>query len=241
MWVIWFYRAKCWCIWILQALRNPVSECFSSGHRTGWKLSHVSTIEARPPAHLGLSPARWEDPWWGTCVLMGHFFCCSGPLLPISRSACCRLWAFSWSTTSYSRSMGTPSGVRSSGTRLLGLRWWGLSIAVLYGSYMHLVTVWNLASLYLKSQPISFCGKGPPYFIKIKNRLWVSSSATFIQGICVCPEGAETCWQKMAHSLRTELFHSIKWSGHIHTWPRLTPATCPLEIAWDGAIDIVRN
>lgn len=123
VWVIWFDRAESWCMWILQALRNPVSECFSSGHRTGVKakpcLYYWGQITSTPGAQSSnVGGSLVLGCWWGTCIIMGHFFCCRGPSLPTSRSGCCRLWAVSLSATSYSRCVGMPAGVRSSGTRL---------------------------------------------------------------------------------------------------------------------------
>lgn len=60
VWVIWFYRTESWCMWILQALRNPVSERFSCAHRTGVKAKpylyywgQITSTPGAPSSNVG--------------------------------------------------------------------------------------------------------------------------------------------------------------------------------------------
>lgn len=205
VWVIWFCWAESCCMWIFEALGNPVPDCFSSGHRTGVKA--VMSLLLRPNHQHTRAQSRClectslDDTWTslafgsvgGKCAFLWDI-----PFATVDHHClCCALYAAGDEPQLIHKYEGRTRGLRSGDTRLWVM---GSQHSSVRWDYMHIFTVGNLARLCLKSQPFIFCGRSPHYFIKVKNKLRVSSSAVFIQVICIPRNVSRRCWDLLAEN-----------------------------------------
>lgn len=188
---IWFYSAGSWCLWILQALRNPepVSQ-LATGQ--GWKLSHVeSSSLLLKPDH----PYMWDLVLQHGRILvirpLVRKLCLCGAFPPVQRpiTACFILGVLqtvciSWCTANCG-GVWKLWGIHASslGDGISAERWKMGAMCI-----SSLCKIWQVCSW--NHSPLVSVAK----VLFTSSRLRIDSVfQVHVQVIWVCP-GAETCW-----------------------------------------------